>query len=441
METKAPESSRWGALGIVLVVALAVRLLALVAFASVQEPRGDEGYYLQKANAIHEGRGHPGAFRAPGYPAFIAGVFRVLGTELDGVRWVQIAISLLMIAGIFHWVNLRFGGRAALISGLACALSPPLVHYTHFLWSEGLTAALVVGVFMLLDRFERRDETWVLVIAGLALGVTGLVRETWALFTVFVLAWILWRGRDQLGRAFKRAVLFGACTSVVILPWTYRNYQLHDSFVLISTCRWFPIALGNLGEADISEDELDASMKKHKQKTAQMSEVRAEKYWKKVALETISNEQPWWFFEKTWGNTPKLFTLRSQVNRFLRNGWFETEPARAKAIVAYDMLFYTLTMALGLASLWLVRGGGTHALIVAALLFTYLLYIVANATARFVVPLIPLMLLYTGPMLTSRPDDEPVPPWRKAGAAVTVLIFLACVWRSWGGAMRLWETL
>ena len=442
MEAKASEALQWRALGICLIVALAVRVLAFLAFASVQEPHGDEGYYLRKALSIYQGEGHPGAFRAPGYPVFMAAVYQVMGTALDSIRWVQIAISLLMVAGVFHLVRVRYGNRAALISGLSCALSPALVHYTHFLWSEGLTAVLVVGCFALLDRFDRRDETWILAVAGLALGITGLVRETFALFTVFILAWIVWRDRERLTRALGRAALFGFCTATVILPWTYRNYQVHESFVLISTCRWFPIALGNLGEADITSEEQDAAMKRHTQRVARMSEIEAEAYWKRVALKTIKSEQPTWFFEKLWGNTPKLFTLRSQTTRFLRSGWLETTTARAHALLAVDFALYTLTLALGLASLWLARGGGVKPLVIALFLFTYLIYIVANATARFLVPLMPLLLLYTGPMLTRGADEEDrLPWWRKLGAAVTVAIFLACVWRSWGGAMRLWDAV
>ena len=468
MEAKASKSSNWRGLVICLLVALIVRVLALAAFAPVQEPHGDEGYYLQQAEAIYAGEGHPGAFRAPGYPAFMAGVLRVLGTELDGIRWVQIAISLLMVAGVFHLVRLRFGGRAALISGLACALSPGLVHYTHFLWSEGLTAALALGVFMLLDRFDRRDETWVLALAGLALGITGLVRETFALFTAFVIVWILWRDRERLGRALGRAAILGLCTASVILPWTARNYQLHDSFVLISTCRWFPIALGNLGLSDAPEAELDADMQRHRQKVAKRSEVGAERYWKKVAVATIAAEQPTWFFDKLASNTPKLFTLRSQTARFLRknpreeagalgsrtkpvspslvreDSWLVTSTPRAHALIATDIVLYVLTMVLGLASLWLVRGGRLHVLIVALFLFTFLIYTVANATQRFLVPLLPLLLLYTGPLLAPARDGYEAPPlpwWRKLGATVTVAVFLACVWNSWGGAVRLWDAV
>ena len=429
MEAKASGSSGWRTLVICLLVGLVVRVLALAVFAPVTGPHGDEGYYLQMAESIYAGEGHPGAFRAPGYPAFIAGVKHILGTELDGIRWVQIAISMLMIAGVFHIVRLRFGTRAALISGLACALSPELVHYTHFLWSEGLTAALAVGIFMLLDRYDRREETWVLALAGLALGITGLVRETFALFTAFVILWILWRDRERLGKALGRAAILGLCTASVILPWTARNYQLHDTFVLISTCRWFPIALGNLALSDAPDDEAETTAQQHRQKQKaanrpgswtgrkKLGEVEAEEHWKRIALKSIASEQPTWFFKKLRLNTPKLFSLRSQTTRFLRNEWLVTSTPRAHALIATDTLFYLLTMTLGLASLWLVRGGRLHILVVALCLFTYLIYMAANATPRFLVPLLPLLLLYTGPLLAPSRSDPPAPPCRSGASS------------------------
>ena len=128
-------------LGIALAVGLLARVLALLQFEGAHLA-GDETYYVYEAGSIASGLGHESAWRPPLSPAFMAAAVTVWA-DLDAVRWAQVALSLLAVALIFSVVLARFGQRAAFLSALACALSPSLVHYSHFLWSESLNAPLM----------------------------------------------------------------------------------------------------------------------------------------------------------------------------------------------------------------------------------------------------------------------------------------------------------
>src|SRR5205085_7049354 len=96
-------------------------------------------------------------------------------------------------------------------------------------------------------------------------------------------------------------------------------------------------------------------------------------------------------------------------------------------LTAVEAAFYVLQMVLGLGALWLVPGGRTKLLVVALLLFHWGIYVIANATNRFRVPLLPFFVLYVGPLLTGFAARERTVRWRLAGAAACLAAFVAIV--------------
>ncbi|MCB1054642.1 MAG: glycosyltransferase family 39 protein, partial [Acidobacteria bacterium] len=252
--TSSPSARWWTLLVALLLVAAAVRWLAWQPFRDVDTLRGDEAYYVRTARSIAAGEGHPGSFRPPLYPAAMALVLEASGDDLDAVRWAQIGLGLLLVVLVADLARRRFDERAGFVAGLAAAVQPSLVHYSHFLWSELLAATLLAATLWCLARWcQSRAMPW-LIAGGLVLGATALTKEIWLYFAVVVAAWILWSSRtiETRGkawpprRAWISALVFVLSAAAVVLPWTVRNTRLQGAPVLISTCRWFPIAVGNL---------------------------------------------------------------------------------------------------------------------------------------------------------------------------------------------------
>ena len=416
-------------------MALVARWLALQQFEGVADTHGDETYYVLRAQAIAAGEGHPGSYRPPGYPAFMALVFALFGESLWAVRLTQLALSLLTVGLVYSMAEARFGVRSGVLSGLACALMPALVHYSHFLWAESLNAMSVALVFWVLDRWDRTRRAWLLAPAGALLGVMALVRETWVLFAAFTAVWVLLSGPWRA--ALPRMVLVSACAAAVVLPWTLRNWSAQGELVLVSTNRWYPIAMGSVGfdvedqRAETGEEvkKRDVS-KRRKRETRGMSELERERYWKEVAIDTIRRQMPGWLVKKPARAAQQLFSLRSQQLRFLTNGWLP-RPSKVSAhlLLWTDVAGYLVWMTLGIAGLWLVPGGRVKSLAVAAIVLTLSVHLVAVATTRFVVPLLPLFALYVGPLLDRHGERV---RWRMVGAGVCATIFLAVVLSRWG---------
>ena len=411
-------------LTIVLGAALAVRVLAAVQFDGAKLA-GDETYYVTLADAVASGDGHPSAWRPPLYTFFLGVVIWVWPT-LTAVRGVQIALSLVAVAAIHDVAQRRYGPRAAVVSGLACALCPTLVHYTHFLWSEALAAPLCAGFIWWIDRFDRGGRLRDLFAAGAVLGAMALTKQIWVYFGAIVCVRLLFRPERGLRPAGAAIATFSLAVIVVVLPWTVRNFALSGNVVLISMNQWFPVAMGNY----YPDDDWYLGSATHEEREALKSEFSStngpelNERWRAISLEMIQEHQPWWILQKIVRGTSGLYNVRSQTLRFIEEGWLVPSRIGAWLLVVTDVIGSLAMLAGGAFAFWVVPGDRLKWLLILAVLYLTGVHVVANATPRFVVPILPIVALYIGPLLVPR-EHRSVAGWQRVGAVATLVWLVA----------------
>jgi hypothetical protein len=114
--------------------------------------------------------------------------------------------------------------------------------------------------------------------------------------------------------------------------------------------------------------------------------------------------------------------------RFVERRWLSARAsAGGERLVLLEKLYYVPHLLLGSVAFWLVPGGRLKLAVVSLLLFCLAIYVVANANHRFRVPLLPLLSLYTGPLLCGYVSRDPGLR-RLAGAAATSALFVAIVY-------------
>ena len=413
-------------LALVLGIALLLRLAAMIQFLELDRLFADERYYARTAASIVVGEGHPGSVRPPLQSFALAGFISLVGSDHTYVRAVQSLMSLLTPLLIFQVSARRFGTRAAFFSGLACAISPGLVHYSHFLWAASLNATLLALWIWLFDHFERRGRLWILAAGGGVLGLAALTREIWLYAALPVGVWLCMREGWRWRRAAPGMLCFGLALVVTVAPWILRNSRLHGDLVTISTNHWAPIGAGNVFPADdwyLGSSTLDR-LRLFRASPPFEDEFACQAYWRGVALRRIAGEQPWWIFKKVIRNTAQLFKIKTQELRFITKGYFKPTRTNALILLVTDLLGYALTMIPAILGLWLVPDRRLKSLVVMTLFMWLGVCWVANAMPRFHVPILPLLLLYSGPLLARAVDRKSTPPWRFAGAAACVGIYI-----------------
>jgi|GEM_PF-1413727 len=381
-------------LWILFLVALLLRLGAWALFASqAPELRGDERYYNKVAHSIAAGTGHPGAFRPPLHPALMAVVLR-LGGDLNYVRGLQVALSLVVIWLIFDLTRRQFGNRAGICAGWMAAVAPQLVHYCHFLWSESL-AAFWFTLFLWFMTRSRRQLRW-FAGAGVALGLLALTREEWLYLAPAAVWWIgFQRCKQDTRHRWWAAGVFILAMGITIAPWSWRNYQYFNRWVTISTNHWMPIAVGNRSQGQYGPHR-DIDNRSLRKMARRLDPLEHERFYREIALDAIKQEQPWWLGKKLVRNTPMLFSLRIQSIRFIDNEWISLSRSSALVLVTYDVLGTLVVVGAGLAGLTVLTGTGLWQLAVAALSLKFVVHILANAHSRMLVPLIPVFAIFAG---------------------------------------------
>lgn len=175
-----------------------------------------EGYSFHYRPWLHEmlqglpasvGPSVPTAMRSPGYPAFLAAAFALVGPRLHLVLFMQVVLSALV--PLFVYLAAREVKAPALAALAFAVFYVPFWFDAAYLMSESLlTFCTALALWLLVRRGSGAA-------AGLAGGFAILVKSVVAPF--FVLAAVF------LGR--RRALSYLMALACVVGPWAFRSHQ------------------------------------------------------------------------------------------------------------------------------------------------------------------------------------------------------------------------
>jgi len=181
------------------------------------------------------------AHRAPGYPVFLAVIYRGFGLE-NRHRHVYIVQAVLgaLTVGLTYWLGCQWFSTPVGIVAAICLL--PFYFFDALLLSETLYTAvltLLIGFLSFLRNNLFRPLRYVVVLNlgyGILLGLGALIKPiTMLMIPVVLLTYALAKGNrpwQQIGIICVTLVISVALT---IALWTVRNYYVFGKFVPIST--------------------------------------------------------------------------------------------------------------------------------------------------------------------------------------------------------------
>lgn len=203
------------------------------------EPVSDSNaYHVFAQNIVNHGTygwepGKHTAYWAVGYSAIVAFFYWIFGVDFAPVIAFNIFVSVAVIFLVGGLARAWFGDNAGLLASAVIALWPNMIFQTTVLSSEILFIGLVVAALLLHARAGKSFLAWVFL--GLVLGLACYVRPV-ALLIPIVLAMteIGWKR----SRILPTVLGCGAAIAIILLvlsPWTYRNYTVFGTPVLVST--------------------------------------------------------------------------------------------------------------------------------------------------------------------------------------------------------------
>ena len=222
-------------------VAITVRLAGALSFPSV--PVADAADYNGLALRIvarHEYvsvDGLPTAVRPPGYPAFLATIFALIGSEPRNAYVVQAALGGLTVALLLWLAGQTVGPTEALVGGLLAALYPGLVWLPRVLLSENLALPVLLGSLCAAARLLRTNSWRWAFVTGAMLALATLTRASSAFLVLLLLSGLLiaFARQEGLRRAVVIVLITVAGLTAGLLPWAYRNHAVFGQGPVLTT--------------------------------------------------------------------------------------------------------------------------------------------------------------------------------------------------------------
>ena len=243
---------RWVGLAALALVAGALTLrIAYVDATPGYALRHDARDYDVHARSIAEGQGfskslahgRPTAFRPPGYPYFLGGVYKVFGVErapaprrLRVARIAQAFVGTAIVVLVGVLAAQLWGWGIGLVAMALSAVYVPLITVGGAVMSEPLFDAFMLGALVAALHHRRSPHRyrWAL-LAGFVAGLAILTRAN-AFVLLLPLAWAVWDGRPWRSRAaLGPPVALVAIALLTLVPWTIRNARELHAFVPVST--------------------------------------------------------------------------------------------------------------------------------------------------------------------------------------------------------------
>ena len=226
-----------------------------------------QGYDIFARNLVEHGvfgwtPDRPFAFWPPGTSFLYAAMYWLFGYGYTSLMVLHIVLSVALIVTSARVAHRFYGPAAALWCAALLAVWPTLIMFTTILASELLFAWLTVAA---LDAWSaRRGSAWRRgALAGVLLGLATLVRpQALLLPAIYGLAMVLssTSPRQVFGSQIRTGVAAGVVMAMLIAPWAWRNQQIYDEFVLISTNGGITLWMGNTPGTNGSHMDVPASI-------------------------------------------------------------------------------------------------------------------------------------------------------------------------------------
>jgi 4-amino-4-deoxy-L-arabinose transferase-like glycosyltransferase len=229
------------AFALVFALAIILRLYAIWQFPAT--PAADAADYHRLAISIAASHsyvaqnGSPTAWRPPGYPLFLAGIYSAAGVSVFIACVVQALLGAVAVLALMYFVMTLLNRNAAIVSGLMAAFYPGLIYPSRLLLSENLALPLLLLSLCVAVKVARSDSLWAPALLGALLGLSALTRGANVITAALLLGAILlnkWR-IDGRAKAFKCVFIASSAMALILAPWAFRNYTVFHRFEPLAT--------------------------------------------------------------------------------------------------------------------------------------------------------------------------------------------------------------
>jgi 4-amino-4-deoxy-L-arabinose transferase-like glycosyltransferase len=260
---KAPKPGNRRILALIVLIALAIRLVVILApnFENLMDADHLHGWEQGNvAEALVAGRGFGSALMSnqtsaimpPVYPLIVAACFYFFGihtaASIFAVHAVNCLLNAMACIPIFLMARRSFGERAGWWAAWVWAFFPYGIYFSaSWAWSTHLLLLCLCWLLVLAQHMEQSPRLALWAGFGLLAGFAGLTEPSVLVVIPFLLALACWR----LFRDGKRWLVPGCVAGVVMVaalsPWMVRNALVFHRFIPMRDSMGLELWMGNNG--------------------------------------------------------------------------------------------------------------------------------------------------------------------------------------------------
>ncbi|MDP2052583.1 MAG: glycosyltransferase family 39 protein [Acidobacteriota bacterium] len=176
----------------------------------------------------------PEVIRTPGYPAFVAVIYKVFGLGNNtAVAVAQASVFAAICLLVFALVKRVWTTQAAVLAAMLTALYSPMPYFGALVVTELWTAFVATAAIVILVRAAQGGALRDFALAGMLLSATTIVRPAFVLMPFFfaLAVPVLVRSQRTVPRLKGWAVLT-LIAGLTLLPWFTYNYVNLGKFTL-----------------------------------------------------------------------------------------------------------------------------------------------------------------------------------------------------------------
>ena len=380
---------------VLLIVAVAFVLrISFVGLLHVRGYTSDENEYLSLATKLSEGKefvdsNGEWSTKAPLWPFVLSVLFRVVGSGLLVPHLLGCLLGAFAVYLVFRLcVELLEDRFVALIAASLLAVYPSLIVYSDILQSEAMYIVFVLIAFLFLERTRSKPTMLNAALLGVFAAGATLTRAVFFGFFIFLLLFGAWMFREKYQRYGTKLLMSAGVWVILLAPWTIRNYNVHSTFVPISSWGGMSLLLGNNPYSTGTwstkpgfEEWFATKAKENGIDLAHSTEIQRSALGRKVALEFITSEPV---------DAAKLALKKFYIHWIYPISNSDSNTRLQAICVAGDVLLYMLG---GIGLIVIGEKRRSFLPIFAAIVFFTALQVIMHCEARYRLPIMPFVAM------------------------------------------------
>lgn len=231
---------------IILSLGIFLRILWIINVPTM--PVSDFNLYYQAAESIANGTGfrvygYLSAYEPIGYPAFLALVFKIFGSNILTGKIANIFLAAISLIFTYLITKTALGKKnIALWAMFLLAVLPLHILYTSTLCTEIIFTAVFMAVTFLITLQNKNRPIYILL--GILLGILSLIKPYMMVyqFAFFTLELIEIK---NIKKCIKNLLVISIFMALIICPWAIRNYTVFNKIIPVSTNGGYNLYVNN----------------------------------------------------------------------------------------------------------------------------------------------------------------------------------------------------